>query len=359
MEVMNLGNRKGRSTVYNNNLTTDAKMKQVNKKNIDLEEDFLEYLASTDKSPDTIYQYAMSIHIFWCWNLEFNNNKFFVDIAKRDFVKFQNYGLNVLGWSSNRMRTVRATLSSLSNYIENILDDEFPNYKSKIKKIEPPISKQVRDKSVFTEEELTKILDRLIEKGECMKACALSLAMNSGRRRAELTRFKIGFFRPEYTICGGSLYKTPELIKTKGRGADGKLLPLYTLAAPFDPYLNKWIEERHRQGITSQWLFPRMEGNKWVDKPVRVSTLDSWARTFDNVSVELFGKPFYWHALRHYFTTKLLSYDIPSSVVQGVIGWDSADMVNIYDDTDKDERLEKYFGAEGIKRIKPSTLEEL
>ena len=53
------------------------------------------------------------------------------------------------------------------------------------------------------------------------EACALSLAMESGARKAE---FKVDFFKPEY-IVHGSLYRTPEKIKTKGRG--GKMLNKY------------------------------------------------------------------------------------------------------------------------------------
>ena len=73
----------------------------------------------------------------------------------------------------------------------------------------------------------------------------------------------------------------------------------------------------------------------------------------------MLGKPFYWHSLRHYFTTKLKSSGIPDSVVQDIIGWDSADMVKIYDDTPSEEQFEKYFGAEGIKEVKQSSLSDL
>lgn len=354
MEVTNLGNREGRSTVYNY-ITSKEKLKQVNTKNFELEEDFLEYLASTDKSEETIKQYRANLHIFWCWNLDFNSNKFFTKLTKRELVKFQNHALNEWGWSSSRMKTVRATLSRLSKYIEDILDDEFPNYKSIIGKIDPPVAKLVREKTKFTEEELNGLLDHLVEKKQYMKACALSLAMNGGRRKSELPRFKVGYFRPEYTICNGALYKTPEKVKTKGRGADGKMLELYTLVTPFNPYLKLWLEERHRLNIGSQWLFPRKKDGEWIDEPIPITTLNSWARSFS----EILGVPFYWHSLRHYFTTKLVSYDIPSSVIQDVIGWDSADMVNRYDDTDKDERFEKYFGADGIKKVKVTRLEEL
>lgn len=350
-----MGNlREGRTTVYNT-ITTPEKLEQVNKENLELENDFLDYLASTDKSKETIKQYRANLHIFWCWNLEYNNNKFFVNLTKRELTRFQSHALNEWGWSSRRTRTVKATLSSLSNYIENILDDDYKGFKSIVGKIESPVDTPAREKSVFQEEELKPLLDHLVENKEYMKACALSLAMNGGRRKAELPRFKVGYFRQEYTICNGALYKTPEKIKTKGRGSKGKLIELYTLASPFNPYLNMWLEERRRLGVTSEWLFPKKTADGWEDKPMPITTLDSWARTFST----FLGKPFYWHSMRHYFTTRLVSYDIPSAVIQDVIGWDSADMVNRYDDTEKDERFEKYFGIEGIKEVKPTKLEEL
>ena len=37
---------------------------RVNQDNIELENDFLEYLSSTDKSPGTIKQYKANLHIF-------------------------------------------------------------------------------------------------------------------------------------------------------------------------------------------------------------------------------------------------------------------------------------------------------
>ena len=80
----------GRKTVYNE-LYTPEKWEKVNKENIQLLEDFLEYKKSSDKSPQTIEQYYQMIRLFFCWNLDYNNNKFFVDIKKREFIKFFSF----------------------------------------------------------------------------------------------------------------------------------------------------------------------------------------------------------------------------------------------------------------------------
>ncbi len=344
----------GRSTVYNP-IVTPEKLNEVNPKNMELVKDYIVYLKSVDRAETTIFQYENNLKIFFVWNYEYNDNKFFVDLSKRAFIKFQSHCISEWGWSPSRVKTVRATLSSLSNYIENVLDDEFPRFKSIVNKVEAPPRATVRDKTIFKEHELQKLLNRLVEKGEYMKACVLSMAMNNGRRKAELPRFKTNYFEKCNLICSGALYKTPEQIVTKGRGSRGKLLYAYTLADPFQPYLDMWMEERRRLGIRSIWLFPHFDNGKWKNSPMTIATLNRMANSFSN---EL-DKPFYWHSLRHYFTTKLAESNLPEQVIQDMIGWDSADMVRNYIDTTAEEKFDMYFDANGIKKMEQTKLSEL
>ena len=346
--------RIGRSTVYNN-ITSPRKLDDVNKDNIELENDFLDYLASIDRSKGTIKQYRANLHVFWCWNLEYNNNKHFVDLTKREVSKFQNHAINVWNWSPKRVRTVKATLSSLSNFIESILDDEFDDFKPIINKIESPADKPVRRNAVYTMIDLQPVLNTLTKKGEYMKACVLALAMYSGRRKSELTRFKVSYFDDGCLICGGSLYKTPEKMVTKGRGSGGKLLDVYTLAKPFRPYLDLWLSERERLGIKSDWLFPKYKNGEWLDENIDPSLIDSYAKTYSRI----LGKPLYPHALRHLYTTYLLEQNLPESVVQMILGWSSADLVRVYDDRTNESQLEKYFGEDGIKNVDKKGLADL
>ena len=345
---------KGRSTVYNY-ISSPEKLKQVNPKNLELQKDFIDYLTAAGKSKSTIYQYNNNINIFWCWNLEYNNNKFFVKLRKREFSRFQSHALNEWGWSPKRLRTVKATISSMGIFIENVLDDEFIGYKSIVNKIESPPDVPVREKSIFTVNELQRLLDYLVEHELYEEACALSLAMNSGRRLAEIPRFKVSYFDKSNLICEGALYKTPEKIVTKGRGIEGKLLDVYILAKPFQPYFDLWINERNKLKIKSKWLFPVYKDGKWMDKPINERTMVKWANLFST----LLKKHFYWHSLRHFFTTKLSEANIPESIIKEIQGWESIEMVNHYIDTQTEKKLDKYFGAEGIKDVRSIGLTEL
>lgn len=341
----------GRSTVYNN-ITTPELLQQVLPSNVELAEDFIDYLKSIGRAETTIEQYKSDLRIFWVWNLQHNQNKEFIKITKREFARFQNHCLNEWGWSPKRIRRVKSVLSSMSNYIENILDEEpeFEGYRAVVRKIESPADDVVREKSIFTTEELQGLLDYLVEHEEYEKACMLSLAMNSGRRKAELPRFKVNYFTDE-NVRFGSLYKTPEKVRTKGRGK-GKYLELYVMKKPFDPYLRLWLDERQRLGIESEWLFP-LKSNP--AEPLKPETLDSWAETFSRI----LQKPFYFHSLRHYFTSECLKNNLPASVVQEIVGWESADMVNLYDDRDADETLAKYFDENGIKQVETKNLGDI
>ncbi|NFO99185.1 integrase [Clostridium botulinum] len=341
----------GRGTVYNP-MVTEEKLKMVNEDNVDLLNEFVEFLQSTDKSPLTIRNYVSDIQICFIWSLEHNKNKFFIDFTKRDIMKYQNYMLNKMNLSSNRIRRLRSAISSMSNFIEAMLDDEYPNYRNIVNKIPAPVKQAVREKSIFEDEEIQKLLDYLVDKKQYQKACVLALAWASGSRKSELLRFPVSYFIPE-NIKYGSLYKTPEKIKTKGRGSKGKMIYRYVLISKFQQYLDLWLEQRKELGVTCDELFAIKRKGKWT--PMQITTLDSWAKLF----TKLLNKDFYFHSLRHNFCTFLSQSNIPASVIKDIIGWENVSMVEVYDDSEVDDKLGKYFGKDGIKQVTKGDLSNL
>ena len=339
----------GRSTIMNS-ITSESKLKAVNPENTRLLNDFMDYLRSTQRSETTIHGYENDIQIAWVWGLENNDNKFFVGWTKRNIVAYQNWLLNINGNSPARVRRLKAALSSLSNYISNVLDDEYPNFKNIINKVESPANKPVREKTVWEDDELESLLTTLTKRGKYEMACYLALAMYSGRRKSELCRFKVSDFSEDKLVCDGALYKSAP-IKTKGRGS-GKMIPCYTLAKKFKPYLDAWMEERNDLGIESEWLFPDASS---PDECVSISTVNSWANTFSRIS----GRPAYIHSLRHYFTTSLSKAGIPDGVIQSIVAWESSDMVRLYKDIDAEDEIAMYFKDGGIVATENKSVSDL
>lgn len=324
-----------------NDITSHELLSQINKGNMRLKRDFLDYLRSVQRSPKTIDGYDNDLDIMLTWNHQFNGDKDFIKISKRDWASFQNWLINTNGNSPARVRRIKSAVSSMSNYIANILDDEeeFKDFRPSIRKIENPAMQEVRKKTVWEDDDLDKLLATLTEQGQYKKACMLALAMCSGRRKSELCRFRVDDFKDENLVCGGALYKTTEKMKTKGFGL-GKYIYCFTLAKQFKPYFDAWMKERVDKGIESEWLFPsELDPGEQMSE----TTLNSWAVTFSRMT----GEDFYWHSLRHYFTTHLAKAGLPDGVIQEIVGWESADMVNVYKDISAEEQIAQFFDENG------------
>lgn len=317
-----------------NSLTSEELLKQVNLDNQNLLEEFLDYLRSMQRSEGTISGYKHDINIAFVWALQYNNNLPFVEWKKRHIVKYQNWLLNENKNSPARIRRLKASLSSMGNFIEAILDEDYPNYRNIINKIESPANNPVREKTILTEDDVDNILVTLTKEKKFKKACFFALAVFGGRRKSELCRFRIDDFTPDRLVCNGALYKSKPL-KTKGRGG-GKMLECYTLAKRFQPYLDAWLEERKEKGIESVWLFPHRDD---PSRHISISTANSYATTFSKIA----NKDVYLHSLRHRLCSYLSESGLPDSVIQQFFGWASGDMVRVYDDSSSDDKFAKYF----------------
>lgn len=340
----------GRSTVYNN-ICNEDKKKIINKDNIYLMEDFLDYLKSIDRSPQTISAYQSDLYIFFTFVLEHLDNKKFTDITKREFSRFQSHCLNEWNWSPKRIRRVKSTISSMSNFIENMLDEdpEFENYKKVINKIESPANTAVREKTVLTDEEVTLILDTLLERKEYQRCAAIATLAYSGMRKAELLQMRPEFFDEDHIVFN-SLHQT-DLIRAKGRGKNGHQMKKWIMMQA-DKYIFPWLEQRKELGVDCEWMFCRKVGEQWV-------RLESIEHYMDECS-EIVNKPVYAHSFRHFVCTMLLNdYNLPSEVVREFYQWESVEMLKIYNDRSAADDFGKYFTADGIVVAEQKSLSDL
>lgn len=319
-------------------------------------EEFLRYCEAENKSKKTIKVYHSNLNIFFVW---FEDNckikgktKHVSQFKTRELINIQSFMLKE-GLSGSRIANIRASISSLFNYIENVLADdedfeEFKNFRNCVSKVKAPSKEKVREKTILTDEQCQSLLDQLVEEGKFQMACAFALAWATGRRKAELLEFKCSHI-DDKNLKFGSLYKTP-FLQTKG-----KKLELYIIKSKFKPYYDLWMAERERLGVPSDVddIFIKNTPDGW--KSMKESTLNVWA----GMITKRLGVDFYWHCVRHNFTTELLKAGIPEAVVQQIIGWTSADMLRIYDDRSKDDIIGEYFSEDGIINKETKSLNDL
>lgn len=323
----------GRSTVYNDNITSS--WDEVSKENKQLVNDFIKYCKSNDKSPQTIHQYEEWLKVFFCWNYDENDDKFFVDLKRRDFVYYFGWCRD-LGMSANRIASLKSVLSSLSSEIELLYEDVYPQFHNQLRALEPVKISTVREKTVISNQQMTEILEKLVEEKEYQIACYLALACASGSRKAELLQMKVSFFTPEREVFDGYMYCTPG-IRSKGQGKRGKIIKKYVIKELFQPFLNLWLKEREEKGITMDSLFVTKKDGEYV--PATVSTANSFAAKISKI----FGIDYYAHSSRHFFCTYLKRMKLPDDVITQIFGWANSDMIKIYSDIPAEEILGEFF----------------
>lgn len=339
-------------TTRQNSITTPELIAQINPENLKLKKEFIRYLRSMKRSEGTIAGYDNDLNIFFVFLLKECNNKSIINCTIRDYINFQGYLLEDNENSPARIRRLKASVSSLSNAIELMYSDEYPQFRNLIRKVESPVNTPVREKTIMTNEQVQHLLDELVSRQQYERACCFALAAYSGRRKAELFRFKVSDFTDE-NIMFGTLYKSAP-INSKGRGG-GKRICCYTLVKQFKPYLDMWMKYREENGIESTWLFPNPNDYTKARDP---HIMDTWV----NGASDILGVPVYAHAFRHFFVSFLASSGLPNSVIISIVQWEKSSgdaMVAIYNDADIEDDLAKYFSNGEIHAGKTTSIDQL
>lgn len=320
----------GRKT-FRKVITSPELTAQINKDNIKLMERFLKNFA-TKRSPKSVTVYRSNLIIFLTWNLLYNENKLFTDIRKIEYADFFDFCVSELHWNANRYHQCHSSLSSFSAWIENYFDEDYPQFRNLLPKIEKPSKEAIREKTILKEEDIDKIFSILEEEDRTQEQCLLALAISCGARVSELAQFTLSLIDEENTVFDGLFLETTEKIRTKGSGVQGKMLKKYILKDMFLPYYHKWLAERDeiikKTNQDHDFIFITKDGN-----PANADRLRDWISTWGDI----IEQPIYPHSLRHYQISLLKRLEIDDDLIVYLTGWAEGTghtMISIYNDNE-------------------------
>ena len=320
----------GRKT-FRKVITSPELTAQINKDNIKLMERFLKNFA-TKRSPKSVTVYRSNLIIFLTWNLLYYVNNLFTDIRKIEYADFFDFCVSELHWNANRYHQCHSSLSSFSAWIENYFDEDYPQFRNLLPKIEKPSKEAIREKTILKEEDIDKIFSILEEENRTQEQCLLALAISCGARASELAQFTLSLIDEENTVFDGLFLETTEKIRTKGSGVQGKMLKKYILKDMFLPYYHKWLAERDeiikKTNQDHDFIFITKDG-----KPANADRLRDWISTWGDI-VE---QPIYPHSLRHYQISLLKRLEIDDDLIVYLTGWAEGTghtMISIYNDNE-------------------------
>ncbi len=173
---------------------------------------------------------------------------------------------------------------------------------------------QVRKKTVWSDEALDKLLDDLLASGQNKRRAPLLLQCAAVAVKKQSCVDSKWMTSKMITSCAAERCIRPASpFKRKGVRSWQSTSTAILLRKKFKPYFDAWMAERQKLGIECEWLFPAGTTSEQMSD----TTLNSWANTFSRMT----GEDFYWHSLRHYFTTHLAKLGLPDNVIQDIVGW--------------------------------------
>ena len=320
---------------------------KCNAYNRDILDEFL--LNSPQLSDRTKAAYRSNLMIWFNWVREHLNNKAEHEIRSIDYMKFQNWIIN-LGHSSSDVANKRAAISSLNNYIVLYYADDFPTFRNFIVAGMPKPEKTfVNEKNPPTKEEFFNIVEEMKKRGDWQKVAYLLYTFDTGCRRAEsvqllkevvnyspIIKDKIVINEDGEKEIKTIKYYQSNLTRCKGRGKTGKVRKLTFTEETMDA-IKKWLEIRGNDDC------PYVFASKHTGEYIQLSptTLNKWAT---NVFSPILGRRFHPHILRESRATiSVVEEGKNISAVQRLLGHESSSTTEIYVIADLDEEIDELY----------------
>jgi integrase len=311
--------------------------KQVNSEFRELVEEFV---SVQNHSPQTKKQYISSLKQFGWYVKDSMNNKALHKISKRDFLRYISYLRDNRKMSSSGMGMKKAAVSSLCNYIENVIVgeedyDDFKLFRNFTRGL-PAIPKNVvYEKVKVTYDEYQEMMKVLEEDENYLGMAWLAFAFNVGARRSEIVQFKSEITTYDFPEESNFVYS--HNVRLKGRGEDGKVEP-YMINREAMQYINLWLEKR---GYDHEYIFT----TKYNGEIQQMSP--SWADYFCTHTLsDILGRRINPHLFKASCITHLLESGIKLELVSKFVAHHEnvATTIAHYDLRDFEEEKNQIFG---------------
>lgn len=272
-----------RGRVYNR-IFTNEEWDVINKENKYTMTDYLEEYKQRKIKPSTIEQYHNDLRIIMIYINRFCDNKNIFNLTKKDFRRLSIWLSEDLKLSNARVNRLMSSTRSLLTYCES--DDEFEyemNVAKKIKGLPKEPVKVNEDSFFITFDQVMKLREVLLQKGELQLAVLHMLMFDSGARRNEV------FQANKHNLIENN--KTNIVV-----GKRGKTFPLVYLNDTRD-LIKQYLEARGEDDIDSLWIVGKGENKRPVTYESlydRILIVSKMLSELENKEINIFP-----HTYRH------------------------------------------------------------
>lgn len=294
-------------------------------------------LKSTGKSEKTIYQYVADIKGFLTWVYENAGNKSVLELKKRIFRQFFLMMIDN-GSSSARVNRMQSSIRNLLEFATND-DDEYDYDINTMRSIKGMQKESVRDIVFLTDEQVTSIIDYLLEKKDYQKALYVSFSYDSAARRNEVFQVKKeGFVEKSQTntVVGkrGKKFKLIYFDRTR------EIAKLWLQKRGDDDIDSLWVANlnSNRTAASYETIYAWAYSLRAILKEIDGSELPINAHTFRHSALENYGQG------THFVLQQLGKTELPLNVLKVIAHHSDISTTQSYLDNHDDDVLEDAFG---------------
>jgi integrase/recombinase XerC len=268
--------------------------------------DFLDRLARSGASPNTVNGYRKDLAAFFRWFRETTGEE--LDPAKVTSVDLREYQ-SFMRTRGRRPNTVNRRLKAVKAWLRWAVDEGLAPRLPDFPKDAPQGRKAPQ---ALERAEQNRLLRELEKEGDARDRALVRLMLSCGLRLSEAC----GLRTEDVSLDG----KRAAVVVRSGKGGKWREIPLPPEARKA---LREWLAERERKGIRSEWLFPGKDPSEPLSPSAawRAVKKYAWKARIPGL------KP---HVLRHTCATNMIRSGAALTEVAACLGHASLNAVMIY-----------------------------
>ena len=226
--------------IYNNFFSKEI-WEKVNGYSKLLLDDFCLEMKQQQKAESTIKAYKHDIKGIFCYIYEYLDNKFVLDLTKRNIRRYSLFLIEECKVSNARHNRLLSSLRSMLDFAENETGEYGYdiNIANKVKGLP---KRAVREIIFLSDQQVLKLIDELILQEEYQKATLLALSYDSAARRGELVQVKKNSFYEQ---------KNNNTNVVVGKGNKRFILLYFSLTKRC---VELWLKQRGTDDVDSLWV---------------------------------------------------------------------------------------------------------
>jgi integrase/recombinase XerD len=286
---------------------------------MDLIEGFTNQLHNEGKSPNTIYNYELAVKDFFKW-FKGTYDKQPTQLFLQNVKDYTQYLQTIKGCSA---KTINARIASLLKYNEYLVSIGVQSDVVVTKNQRKKVQQQYASPAQFSERDVNKFIQAVIEKGNKRDFALITLLSLTGCRISEA--LNINMDRDLHL-------SSQELVIRSGKGDKERTVLLHNkVIEAIKEYLKERKQHKHAD---SPYLFISNKGEQLS----RITAFDMFKKYNQQTGLET---PLHPHALRHHWCSRALENGFDVHEVANMAGHSNIHTTLLYTNPSRQKMLDK------------------